>query len=265
MWRCPLNERMQILKLLEEGKINAQEAERLLEAVTHSGTKERKSKFKLWSSLEGIPKVISAAIGNAIDDTPCEGPMQYPSKEKVSFNSISGNLEIVGTDTDRIEVQRDGLTKIKQDDEALHIRTLSGDVKISLPHATEISIAGISGDISISDITGPLHIESVSGDVTGKHLSGSFLGELVSGDIDLEYDQADNVKIKSRSGDVNLMLDKTVEARIDIGSDSGNVSCEFELLDKEGDENELKGIINKATGAIEIKSKSGDISIKKKN
>jgi DUF4097 and DUF4098 domain-containing protein YvlB len=259
-----LNERLQILTMLEEGKINAQEAERLLEALAQSDSRERKGKFKIWGSLEGIPKVIRAAIGNAIDDAQSEGPMYYSAKKKVSFNSISGDLEIIGIDTDKIEIQRDGLTRIRQDDETLHVKTLSSDMKISLPHTTEIAIAGISGDISISDIAGTLRIESVSGDVTGKNLSGSLSGEFVSGDVDLEYDRVDKVKIRSRSGDVNLMLDKNVEAKVEIESAAGNVSCEFELQDKKAGGNKLKGVIKKAIGDIEIKSKSGAISIKKK-
>ncbi|UCF70986.1 MAG: DUF4097 family beta strand repeat protein [candidate division WOR-3 bacterium] len=257
---------MQILKMLEQGKINAQEAERLLEAVTQSEAKERKGKHKIWSSIEGIPKVISAVIGNAIDDAQCqrEGPLQYPKKKKLSFNSISGDLQIIGTDTDKIEVQKDGLARIRHDDEALYIKTLSGDIQISLPRATEISIAGISGDMDISDTAGPLHIESVSGDVTGKNLSGSFSGEFVSGDIDLEYNKVDEINIRSRSGDVNLILSKKVEAKIELESRAGNISCEFELKDEERTDHEVKGIINRATGEIEIKSKSGNISVREK-
>jgi len=250
--------------MLEEGKINAQEAERLLEAVSQSEAKERKSKFRIWSSLEGIPKVISAAIGNAIDDTQSEGLMHYAAKKKVSFNSISGDLEITGADSDKIEIQKEGMTRIRQDDETMYIKTLSGDVKIWLPHATDVSIAGISGDINISEISGVLRIESVSGDVTGKNLSGSVSGEFVSGDVDLEYDRVDIIKIRSRSGDVNLVLNKQAEASVELESDSGDVSCEFELLEQKAGDNELKGIINRATGEIKIKSKSGDVCIKKK-
>ena len=263
-WRCTLNERLQILKMLEEGKINAQEAERLFEALSQSDSRDSKRKFKIWSSLEGIPKVISAAIGNAIDEEQSEGPTFYAAKKKLSFNSISGDLEIIGRDTDKIEIQKDGLTRIKQDDDTLHIKTLSSDVKISLPHSTEISIAGISGDIRLSDITATVRIVSGSGDVSGKNLSGSLSGDFVSGDVDLEYDRVDKIKIRSRSGDVNLVLNKQAEASVELESDSGDVSCEFELLDKKASDSELRGIINKATGEIKIKSKSGDVCIKKK-
>ncbi len=259
-----MNERMQILKMLEEGKINAQEAERLLEALSQSDSRERKSKFKLLSSLEGIPKFISAAIGNAIEDQQGEESMQYAVKKKLSFNGISGDLTIAGKDTDKIEILRDGFAKIKQDDETLHVKTLSGDVSISLPPNTDISVAGISGNINVADINGTIRIESVSGDITGKNLSGSMLGEFVSGDVDLDYDKVAKIRIKTRSGDVTLRLDKKEEAKLDVETGSGSISCDFELKDEEKSSNKLRGIINKAAAEIEIMSKSGDVTIKKR-
>lgn len=260
-----MNERLQILLLLEEGKINAQEAERLLDALSHSESKERRSKFKIWSSIEGIPKFISAAIGNSFTDSEPGESTHYAAKKRFSFNGISGDLEINGADTDKITIERDGFTKIKEDDETLNIKTLSGDVKVRAPRNTDISVAGISGDIKIADINGVVRVESVSGDVTGKGLSGSLFGEFLSGDIDLVYDNFEKIKIKSRSGDVTLQLNKNVETKIDIESDDGSISCEFDLKEEKKSDNELKGIINKPTAEIEIKSKSGDVSIKKRS
>jgi len=42
LWRYTLNERLRILKLLEDGKINADEAARLLEALSHSEGREKR-------------------------------------------------------------------------------------------------------------------------------------------------------------------------------------------------------------------------------
>lgn len=258
-----MNERMQILKMLEDGKINAQEAERLLEALSHSASRERKNKFKIWSSIEGIPKFISAAIGNSFTDSETVESMHYDAKKRLSFNGVSGNLEISGTDTTKITVERDGFSKIKEDDETLSIKTLSGDVKVQVPRNIDISVTGISGDISITDINGTTNIESVSGNFTGKGLSGSVFGEFVSGDIDILCNKFEKIKIKSRSGDVTLQLDKKVEAEIEMETGSGSMQCDFDLLAENRSKNELKGIINKPTGQICIKSKSGDLSIKK--
>ena len=89
-------------------------------------------------------------------------------------------------------------------------------------------------------------------------------GEFVSGDIDLVYNDFEKIKIKSRSGDVTLQLDKKVEAEIELETESGSIQCDFDLLEEQRSDNELKGIINKPTTEISIKSKSGDLNIKKK-
>ncbi|KPK73800.1 hypothetical protein AMJ87_00335 [candidate division WOR_3 bacterium SM23_60] len=260
-----MNERLQILKLLEEGKINAEEAERLLEAVGRSSTHEKGTRHKIWSSIEGLPKVISAALGNSFSESAEEEFHKYPSKKKIKFKGISGNLEINGTDTDRIDIQKDGFAKIKELGDSIAVKALSGNVKISVPKETDLAIAGISGDIEISNIVGDLEIESVSGDIIGKNLSGSLSGEIVSGDMDLDYVRVEKVRIKSKSGNITLRFDKKVEAEIEIETTDGDVKCDFDLKDRREEDNVLSGIINKPSAKIEVKNKHGDVEIKQRS
>ncbi len=260
-----MNERLQILKLLEEGKINAEEAERLLEAVGRSSAYDKGTRHKIWTSLEGLPKVISAALGNSFSESSGEEFHKYPSKKKIRFKGISGNVTIEGTETQRIDIQKDGYANIKELDDSIAIKALSGNVKITVPKKTDLSIAGISGDIALSNIDGNLSIESVSGDVIGKNLSGSLSGGIVSGDMDLDYAAVDKISIRSRSGNVVLSLDQKVEAEIEIEAPEDSVKCDFELKDKQREDNILKGIINKPKAKIEIRGKSGEVEIKKRS
>lgn len=258
-----MNERLQILKLLEEGKITAEEAERLLQAVSQPGSREKMSPNKIWSSLEGIPKVIKAALGNSFADS-AEESHQFVNKKKIRFKGISGNLEITGTDAREIDILKDGFAKVREFEDAIVIKALSGNVKINAPKKTDLSIAGISGNIDVSDIAGNLEIESVSGDITGKELSGSLHGEIVSGNMDLDYKDVDKIKIRSRSGNVTLRLNEKIEAELEIESNTGTISCAFDLQGKEEDENYMKGTMNKPGGKIIIENKHGDVEIKKR-
>jgi DUF4097 and DUF4098 domain-containing protein YvlB len=264
-WRCTLNERIQILKLLEEGKINAEEAERLLEAVGKSSSGEKGTRQKIWTSIEGLPKVISAALGNSFSESAETEFHKYPGKKKVKFKGISGNLEIEGADTERIEIQKDGFAKIKEMDDSVAIKALSGNVKMTVPKMIDLEIAGISGDIDVTNIQGKLEIESVSGDIIGKDLSGFLKGEIVSGDIDLDLIKVENITLKSKSGNITLRLHEKIEAELDIETSDGEVECEFDLKDRKDEENVLTGVINKAGAKIEIKNKHGDVQIKKRH
>jgi DUF4097 and DUF4098 domain-containing protein YvlB len=251
--------------MLEDGKINAEEAERLLEAVARSEPHERGSRHKIWASLEGLPKVISAALGDSFSEFAETEFHKYPSKKKIMFKGISGSLEIEGTDADTIAIQKEGYAKIKEHDDSIAIKALSGNVRITAPRKIDLIIAGISGDVDVSHIDGNLEIESVSGDITGKNLSGSLSGEIVSGDIDLDYENVAKINIKSKSGNVILRLDEKVETEIEIETEDGTATCEFNLIDKKEEDNVLSGIINKEGAKIEIANKHGDVDIKKRH
>lgn len=262
-WRCILNERLRILKLLEEGTITAEEAARLLEALSGSDSR-RKSHAKIWSSLEGIPDIIAGAIGTSMKFADTEGPLCYGRKKRLEFKGISGDLSIVGKDDgDEISIQKDGFIKVREEDETLGLKALSGDIKITTPRAIDLSIKGISGDIRLDSLQGNITLESVAGDITGTGLMGNFKGDIVSGDVALTYLTLEVLHIRSRSSNIVIWLDEATEAVIDIRNDRGTISCEFELLDENRTKNTLTGTIKKPSAHIHIQNRSGTISIKK--
>lgn len=53
-----MDERLKVLKLLEEGKINAEEAERLLRALSKKEKKERMKIYNIDDFLDGLEKLI---------------------------------------------------------------------------------------------------------------------------------------------------------------------------------------------------------------
>lgn len=53
-----MDERLKVLKLLEEGKINAEEAERLLRALSKQDKKEKMKIYNIDDFLDGLEKLI---------------------------------------------------------------------------------------------------------------------------------------------------------------------------------------------------------------
>lgn len=259
-----MNERLRILKLLEDGKINAEEAARLLEALSQSDVKDKKVKYKIWNSLENIPEVIATAVSTSFKHAVSKETLTFPKKDKVEFKGISGDLEIIGNTTDTIEIEKEGFAKVKEKDNLLEIKAITGNLTIKMPMATDFAIKGISGDMSISSLVGRIEIASVSGDIKGKELSGSFIGDFVSGDVDLDYKKVEEIKIKLKGGDIILGLDEKVEAGIIVETKDGDIDCAFELKDEKRSEHRLTGTINKPKAKIEIKNEHGDIIIKKR-
>ena len=257
-----MNEKLRILKLLEDGKINADEAARLLEAVNQSETKERKGHF--WSHIETIPQLVSSAIAGSFKDMHSDEHIEMPKKQKITVKGISGDIEIMGADTDRIDIEKDGLAKISEDDDELEIKAISGNITITAPTNTDFTMKGVSGDLSMADLNGRIEIKSVSGNIIGKQLSGSMIGNFVSGDAELDYKEVDEINITSQTGDLILKLDDDVEAEISLIAENGDIDCEFELKGATKSESSLAGIINSPKAKIDIKTEHGDIVIKKR-
>lgn len=260
-----MNERIRILKLLEEGKINAEEAARLLEALSEGGSR-KKFKAKIWNSLEGIPNIIATAIDTSMKFTDTEEILKYPKKKKLEFKGISGDLVINGKDDyDDITIQKDGFVKVKEDNDIMNIKALSGDITITTPPSIDLSLKGISGDLKMDHINGIIAIETVSGDIVGSDLSGSLFGDIVSGDVDFEFTAVKKVQLRSRSGNVTLWLEDTINADLNIHTEKGTISCDFDLKDAQRTKKTLKGTIKKHGAIIDINNKSGDVVLKKRS
>lgn len=259
-----MNERLRILKLLEDGKINADEAARLLEALSHSEGREKRTRHKIWSSFEAIPEVIATAINSSFKGVISKETFHFPKKEKIIFKGISGDVEIFGDTSDTINIEKDGFAKIMERDNLLMIKAITGSLKMKIPVQTDFTIKGVSGDIKISQLKSTIEIASVSGNIMGKELSGSFIGDFVSGDVDLDFQSLDRIEIKSRSGDITLRLDENIETTIDIETEDGHISCDFELQNKEMKAHKLTGTIRNSKGLIKIRNEHGNVTVKQR-
>lgn len=262
-----MNERLKILKMLEEGKIKAEEAERLLAALNEGeGRKRGHHQWAFWDSMETIPDVIGAAVaGSFRHGADKDGEeLRFGPKKRVAIEGISGDIEITGTDDDGIVVEKEGMARIIEAGSVLQIKAISGDLNIKTPRTIDIELKGVSGDLDLERITGQIDISSVSGDIKAREMAGSFRGNFVSGDVDLEYQAVERIEIKSKSGDIELRLGPRVEASLEVRVKIGDIDCDIDLKDQEGDDRHLKGTIRAPKGRIEIQNDYGDVSILKK-
>jgi DUF4097 and DUF4098 domain-containing protein YvlB len=249
--------------MLEEGAISAEEAARLLEALSY-GDKRKKHKTKIWNSLEGIPEVIATAIDTSTKFAESTETLTIAKKQHLEFKGISGDLSISGDhERDDIIIEKDGFTKVKEERDTIRLKALSGDITITTPRTIDLSLKGISGDLILHDIEGAIEIETVSGDISGSLLAGSIQGNIVSGDVELAYTKLTNMNIRSRSGNITIWLEDAIEAILDIHNNKGTIECEFDLTDEKRTKHSLNGIIGKAKTPIHINNKSGDITIRK--
>ncbi|MEO0107462.1 MAG: hypothetical protein ABIL46_09055 [candidate division WOR-3 bacterium] len=131
-----MNERIKILKLLEEGKITAEEAARLLEAIGESESKKRRGFF--WQGIESFSDMMSDMMGTifsaSFKNHTTSERIEVPSgKKRLEFKGISGDIEINGKDVDNFIIEKDGIARISEENNTLLIKTISGNLKIDAP------------------------------------------------------------------------------------------------------------------------------------
>jgi DUF4097 and DUF4098 domain-containing protein YvlB len=262
-WRCILNEQLKILKLLEEGKINAEEAARLLEALSESQTHHKKH-HRMWATFEHMPEHIATIINGSVGLMASPEVLRFKNKHELEIKAISGDLMINGTDQNEILVNKQGFGRIKGKNDKVEIKAISGDVHIHAPRQTKLTIKGVSGTITISEIENDIILKTVSGNIIGKDLRGSFTGNIISGDISLDYAEVHNLDIRSRSGDVTIYLNDQTDARVNIETEEGNISSDLPLKDEQKSEFSLEGTMNNGKGTIYIKCDYGDTFLKKR-
>jgi len=262
-----LSERLRILKLLEEGKINAEEAARLLEALNGGESRKRHGPphaFSFWHTMDSIPEMVTSAIHGAFGHASAEETLKFSKKQKLELKGVSGDIDISGKDTDIITIEKDGFVGVNESPDTLQIKALSGNLEITVPKAINLGIKGVSGDLNIAHVNGIIEIATVSADICGKDLSGSLKADIVSGDVELEYSMIDKIEIKEKTGDVSITISKDTEAEIEVETREGEIDCEFELKDAVEKNGYLKGTINKPGGKIFIRNEYGDVAIQKK-
>lgn len=254
-----MSERLGILKLLEEGKINAEEAARLLEALNHG--KERRRGHGLWTSLETIPDMVQTMLAHGFKHGSGEEALRFDARPNIVFKGISGDLAVTGTNGGGVTIQKDGFARIEETGDTLTVKAISGDIALTVPRETNLELRGVSGDVAIKDIAGRIVFDAVSGDITGAGLAGDFTAESSCADIDLALVRIGHVDIVTQSGDIAIHLPGDSSFSLEAVSEHGAIECEFELSDRRADQHSLRGKAGSGNGRLRVATAIGDIAI----
>jgi len=296
------DERDRILKLLEDGKINADQAARLIEAV---GSDRRESEFDgpvhlrtgarhlrmrghLLRDLDRIPDVVASAVASAMKSGFEPGERrteEFAGKRHLLVKSVSGDLEVAKGEAGLVRLSyTGGMVKVRSSGDQVVVRSMTGDVSASVPTDGRLEIEVVSGDVSVSEAGAPIQVKTVSGDVDIEEAAADARVETVSGDVKLDRVTGD-LRIATRSGDVELVAAGPVSGS--VTTVSGDVSIALplpidlmlELTSEEGGDLEidsalqpevleeqqgyLKAKLGAGASTLKVKTRSADIEVRK--
>jgi DUF4097 and DUF4098 domain-containing protein YvlB len=283
------DERARILKLLEDGKITADQAARLIEAMGSERTEPefgrmphgpfgaRHLRFRSgMRDLDRIPDVVATAVASAMKsgfEPGEERSTDFPGKRHLLVKSVSGDLVVTRGDEGRIGLSYSGgMVKVRSSGEQVVVRTMAGDVSATVPADGRLELEVVSGDVSISEAGARIEVRTVSGDVEIIKTAGDAQVKTVSGDVSL-HRVTGNLGIETRSGDVDLTAGGPVsgslattsgDIAIALGSDADLV---LELACEEGgdidvDVDSPHEIVEQREGYMKVKFGAGSQVLK---
>lgn len=238
-----MEERIRILRMLEEGKITAEEAVRLLEAIKKKDVEVELEGLGgfitkiIARELRRIPKIVDESLKVSFSF-----PKEYERIEKgvnlLEVENLSGDVLLKNWDkANEVMIKSDGFSTVKRENEKLSIKQLSCDTEIYVSKGIKVEIQNVSGDVIVEDFEGKINVTSTSGDVIIER--GSVEGS-----------------IKASSGDVIIKVSEDASYQIETVVEMGSVESDF--LEKDG-----KIVIGKGENKLKIFAECGDIVIKK--
>lgn len=201
---------------------------------------------------------------------------EFDSRERVTIETISGDVEIQKGESDKIKVTiinnlkpRDAFEPVfKESGKSLQMeeRILDrshGNITwiVTVPVGTEIKFSSASGDLTIEDISGKFRGSTASGDYNLYECQGIFDLNSASGDYDIE-DCKGIFDMSTASGDYTI---EDCEGEFDISSASGdfsirniNINERSSISSASGDVTGREVIVNQYCN---FSSASGDVDI----
>ncbi len=293
------NERDRILKLLEDGKVTADQATRLIEALGSDRTEfefprhphvpfgtRRHFRVRGPRDLERIPDVVATAVASAMKsgfEPAKERSTDFPGKRHLLVKSVSGDLDVTRGEEGRVALSYSGgMVKVRSSGEQVVVRTMAGDVSAAVPAdgrlelevvsgdvsvsegSARIEVKTVSGDVEIAQTTGDAQVKTVSGDVNLDRVSGSFEVQTRAGDVDLVAAGPVSGSVSTKSGDVTVALGSDADLVLELSiEEDGDIEVDDALPHEVLDEREgyLKAKLGNGTRTLKVNTDDGDIDV----
>ncbi len=240
-----MNEKTKILEMLEQGKINAEEAAKLLAAVAEGKKKDVSSKI-VESVMDGVSSVVEA----------------IPDSVSSAFSFSSGGEKGVKAekgDDVLIKCVGSSITLSKHGDNELKVNSESGIIRTKRDDSSVISkLVGAQADISYPSGF-PVFVKDVGGSVKGV-CPQEFSLKQVGGSAKLSLDVIKDVQIVAKGGSITLLLGEC-DFSFDISAPDGTIDFDIPAKFEIKKEERVKGKVKKGKGKLVVKVTSGDVSV----
>jgi len=240
-----MNERLKILKLLEQGKITAEEAAKLLQALGNGKKKEVSSRFveSIMDGVSSIVGVIPETIGGVFSfANEGEKEIEIEKSDEFFLKSVGSSIKLSPHSSDKCNIRSgSGIMKTKKEDSKILVKVVGGSADVLYPFGLPLSIKDVGG--------------SIDGIGTAK-----FSLKQMGGSTQLSFDKIEDVQIDSKGGALKILLGDC-DVNFDISAPGGNINFELPADFEIKKEGKVKGKIKKGTGKLVVMAQACDVSV----
>lgn len=185
------------------------------------------------------PDMLSLKIADQIENEESIFHFQTSDPANLLQISVPHNIKDISVKTDSGDIN------LRLNDlQSLELITVSGDNKVDLISAKDVRIKSVSGDLSAKGDLAKSDIKTVSGDASLR---------LTNGSSDLQFN--------STSGDLNIELGSTLNAKLDFKTVSGDLIIRPKPENFISDKMVINQTFGDGIGLLNFKTVSGDIQI----
>jgi hypothetical protein len=137
---------------------------------------------------------------------------------------------------------------------------------IDVPTDCEINAKTITGSLAIRDVTAPITTHVTTGKTHLVNLGGPIYAKAVTGMMTYEGFLVDeNHRFETVTGNLQLRLTQEPNARVDIGTMTGRVHCDFPLANQKQERHlvggKMKGTLGTGTGHLRARVVTGNLHV----
>lgn len=203
----------------------------------------------------------------------------------VSIDTHNGEIEVVGQDDNKVEIDGEKYASNERDLKAITIHQQNTPSKVQVdagqsdwlsntgvrfrvrvPKQAQVNATTSNGRITVREISGAAQMHTSNGRIEGEQLSGKADAETSNGRIELSYSKPPTGEIRARSsnGLIRLRLPEGSNAHIDAAGSNSRVTSEFNLRGRVREEhNHLEGDLGNGGPLVSLTTSNGSISIQK--
>jgi DUF4097 and DUF4098 domain-containing protein YvlB len=240
-----MTDKERILKMLEEGKITAEEAAKLLDALSqkkkvNSSTKLADSIMDSVSSIvTSIPEAVSGAFSVSVGE---HKEINVKKGDEFVLKSVGSSVKLDTNGKDEFSINpSSGLVKTKKEDSIISSKIIGGSAEILCPAYVNLTI------------------KDAGGMVEGKGTESLNLKQ-VGGSAKLIFKKIDNVDIDSKGGAVKIYVGDC-DFSFDILASHGKIDFNIPADFTENKKDKVKGKVKTGKGKLKIRVYSGSVTV----